>query len=59
MDPEACLQRAETAREDGDRDECREALSDLGGWIARGGFKPSNADARIVALQDWLTERSS
>ena len=47
MDPNACLQRFLNALAAGDRDEVLAALSDLQGWITRGGFLP--ADPRKAA----------
>jgi len=49
MDPEACVRRVLAACGDGKRpadiDEFVEACEDLAGWLARGGFVPSNIKA--------------
>jgi len=54
MDPEACLNRAATALEDSDLDECREALSDYRSWRSRGGFEPEGGDAKAKLLTQRL-----
>lgn len=43
MDPNACLRRIEDATRLSSLD-CREAIADLAGWLAHGGFPP-----------DWAT----
>lgn len=54
MDPEACLQRAETAIEDGDRSEARAACDDYRGWIAGGGFAAQDGAARLARVEAAL-----
>jgi hypothetical protein len=40
LDPTAALIRALEAMRDGDRVEAFDALQDLAGWLAKGGFLP-------------------
>lgn len=57
MDPKACLDRVESAIEDRDWIEAREALADYRQWRSRGGFEPENGDARESALRARLPGR--
>jgi hypothetical protein len=52
MDPNACLNRILVALDERDTDEALEALDDLQGWLSRGGFPPSEAQAQ--RLRDFL-----
>jgi hypothetical protein len=54
MDPEACLQAAETALAEGDHEEAREHLENYRSWRSRGGFMPTNGDARERVLRRML-----
>lgn len=50
MDPEACLDRAEEALDEGDLAEAKDALKDYAAWRRNGGFQPAAGDARAKRL---------
>jgi len=46
MDPQAALDRAQSALDAGDLDEAQDALADYHKWRTRGGFEPPGGDER-------------
>jgi len=56
MDPEACLQRAQAALEEGDLEECAEALRDYAAWRGKGGYAAQDGVARAAKMQASLRE---
>ena len=54
MDPNACLDRAESALHDNDHEECESALDDYAAWRSRGGFEPDGGDRRAMATRRLL-----
>jgi hypothetical protein len=59
MDPNACLDRMESAIAAEDEQEAQEAYVDYWAWRNRGGFEPEGGDQRAQRLQQqcsWGTE---
>ena len=54
MDPNACLDRAQDAFDNGDHREARAALRDYADWRKRGGFEPEDGDAAATSLAEDL-----
>lgn len=49
MDPDACMERLIRALERRDFSEARWALSDLTGWLDKGGFPPRESSIPVPA----------
>lgn len=57
MDPQAALDAAESAINDGDKAEAREYLANYASWRRNGGFQPAGGDARHASLLKRLRSR--
>jgi hypothetical protein len=57
MDPEACLQRAESAQQNDDHEEASDACADYRAWRRNGGFAAGNGDARVRAVEKYVSRK--
>ena len=56
MDPDETLKRFLVALEAQDFDEAIDALTDLRGWLFRGGFRPQLNENQLLGLLDYACE---
>ena len=56
MDPDATFEAFLNAIEDHDADAMREAFSDLGNWLDRGGFRPTLDNSQLLQLMEQACE---
>ncbi len=59
MDPQAALDCAESAIEDGDLEEAEEFLANYREWRRKGGFAPEGGDLRCERLSMRMAAKAS